>query len=262
MLDAPFTEAHESWRLARLAALQAEDGWLNLTDRIEIAPGSYSVGSAEGNDLVLSAGPAQLGTLVLAEDGSATFDAGQGAVALAPVPDNPPRVKVGDLLLEVTVIEGQRALRVRDAAAPARVNFPGIDSFPLDPAWRIEAEWQALDTPQNFGIDTIAGIPTSVQLTHRATFTHDGREITLLPTHWKGGKPMFVIRDQTSGRETYGASRFLIGQVEGDRVVLDFNRAFNPPCAFTDLAVCPLPPRENILPFAVTAGEKKPHGHA
>ena len=70
---------------------------------------------------------------------------------------------------------------------------------------------------------------------------------------------MFVIRDRTSGPETYGAARFLIGDVRGDRVVLDFNKAFNPPCAFTDFAVCPLPSAQNVLPFPIRAGEKKPH---
>ena len=249
------------WRAARLAALTAEDGWLDLTDRIEIAPGRMTVGSARGNDVAISAGPAHLGVLVLTPDGRASLDAGEGPCDFTPVPDNPPRLKLGDLLLEVMAVEGQYALRVRDIAAPARAEFPGIDSFPIDPAWRIEADWQALEQPQSLGIDMVTGVATSVQLTHQARFTHEGAEVTLLPTHWKSGKPMFVIRDKTSGRETYGASRFLIGEVLGDKVVLDFNRAFNPPCAFTDFAVCPLPPRQNIMVFEICAGEKKPPGH-
>ena len=102
---------------------------------------------------------------------------------------------------------------------------------------------------------------TRVELTHAARFVHAGREVTLRPTHWKAGKPMFVIRDATAGKETYAASRFLIGEVQGDQVVLDFNKAFNPPCAFTDFAVCPLPPRQNIMGFEIRAGEKTPPGH-
>ncbi|MDS9468962.1 DUF1684 domain-containing protein [Paracoccus sp. MBLB3053] len=248
----------ETWRAARLAALTAEDGWLNLTDRVDIAPGRMSVGSAAENDVVLSVGPARLGVLELDADGAARFDAGEGPQDLKPVPDNPPRLKVGELLIEVTQVEGQYALRVRDAAAPARRDFPGIESYPLDPDWRIEADWMELDVPKSLGIDMVTGVETSVQLTHVARFRHEGAEIELLPTHWKSGKPMFVIRDRTAGRETYGASRFLIGEVKGDKVVLDFNKAINPPCAFTDLAVCPLPPRQNIMGFEIRAGEKKP----
>lgn len=253
-----YTEQHAAWAAERLAALTAEDGWLDLTDRIEIAPGSYSTGRAADCDLVLSAGPERLGRLVLADDGSATFDSGAGAQPFLPVPDNPPRLKAGGLLLEVTGIEGQYALRVRDPAAPRRHGFKGLASFPLDPGWRIIARWEKLPEASELAIGTVAGIATSVHLTHQARFSRDGHEIALLATHWKGGKPMFVIRDRTSGRETYGAARFLIGEVAGDRVTLDFNRAISPPCAFTDLAVCPLPPRQNVLPFAVRAGELAP----
>lgn len=254
----PYEAEIADWRAARLAALTAEDGWLNLTDRVELAPGRVTVGTAPGNDVVISAGPAHLGVLALAADGGASLDAGDGPRAFVPVPDNPPRLKLGGLLLEMMSIEGSHALRVRDTAAPARTGFPGIDSFPVDPAWRIEAGWQALAQPQSLGIDLVTGVATRIRLTHQAGFTHGGAPVTLLPTHWKAGKPMFVIRDRTSGRETYGAARFLIGELRGDRVVLDFNKAFNPPCAFTDLAVCPLPPRQNVLGFEIRAGEKKP----
>ncbi len=250
-----------AWRADRLAALTAEDGWLDLTDRVEIAPGRMTVGTAVDNDVVISAGPAHLGVMELAPDGRARFDAGAGPRDFQPVPDNPPRLKVGDLLLEATSVEGQYALRVRDTTAAARREFPGIDSFPIDPAWRIEADWQALEPPQSLGIDMVTGVASSVQLTHQARFSHDGAEVTLLPTHWKSGKPMFVIRDRTSGRETYGASRFLIGEVAAGKVVLDFNKAFSPPCAFTEFAVCPLPPRQNIMGFEIRAGEKTPPGH-
>ncbi|NHF73948.1 DUF1684 domain-containing protein [Paracoccus xiamenensis] len=251
----------EDWRSDRLAALTAEDGWLNLTDRIEIAPGRMTVGRAADNDVVISAGPDYLGVLDLGADGAATFDAGQGAQPFQPVPDNPPRLKVGDLLLERSQVEGIFALRVRDAKAPTRQDFPGIDYYPLDSAWRIEADWHPLPEALDLDIDLVTGAQDRVRITHEARFTHDGQTVTLLPTHEKSGKPMFVIRDRTAGAETYGAARFLIGEVQGDKVVLDFNKAFNPPCAYTEFAVCPLPPRQNIMHFAIRAGELKPADH-
>ena len=92
---------------------------------------------------------------------------------------------------------------------------------------------------------------------HRAHFRHAGHEVGLLVTHWKRGLPMLVFRDATAGAETYAATRFLIAEPAGDVITLDFNRAHNPPCAFTDFAICPLPPPENRLPFAIRAGERK-----
>lgn len=246
------------WRAERLAALAAEDGWLNLTDRVEIAPGHYSVGSASQNDLVISVGPERLGVLELGADGRASLDHGDGAQFFEPVPDNPPRLAIGNLLLELTQVEGQFALRVRDRTDPRRTDFAGLSYFPVDPDWRIEAQWRPLAATLDLGIDLITGASDTVRVTHEALFARDGQEVRLIPTHWKSGKPMFVVRDRTAGRETYGAARFLFGEESGDTVVLDFNKAFSPPCAFTELAVCPLPPKQNVMPFEIRAGEKAP----
>jgi uncharacterized protein (DUF1684 family) len=102
------------------------------------------------------------------------------------------------------------------------------------------------------------GSAAAVTITHRASFTHAGQTVSLTPTHWKSGKPMFVFRDATAG-ETYAAGRFLIGEdIEGDEITLDFNRAFTPPCGFTEFAICPLPPPGNVLAFRIEAGEKAP----
>ncbi|WBU60497.1 DUF1684 domain-containing protein [Paracoccus albus] len=256
-----YSDSIAKWRDERLAALTAEDGWLNLTDRVAIVPGRMTIGSDPQNDVQISAGPGHLGTLELSADGNATFDDGQAQHQFQRVPDNPPRLKTGGLLLEVTQVEGAFALRVRDIGAASRKAFPGIESYSTDPEWRIEADWIPLDEPQDVEIDLVTGARDRVRITHQAEFTHEGQVVTLLPTHEKSGKPMFVIRDRTAGRETYGAARFLIGEVSGDKVVLDFNKAFSPPCAFTEFAVCPLPVAQNIMPFEIRAGEKKPADH-
>lgn len=248
----------DAWHANRMDALKAEDGWLHLTDRIEVAPGRYHVGRAPDNDICLSAGPDHLGLLRLADSGDVTLETPDGVQPFLPCPDAPPRLKTAGLLLEMMQVEGQFALRVRDLTLPDRSRFPAIPRFPLNASWRIVADWIPLAEARPLAIDLVGGINSTVMLSHHAVFDHDGSRITLLPTHWKAGRPMFVFRDVTSGEETYAASRFLIGEVQGDKVVLDFNKAFNPPCAFTDLAVCPLPPPENRLPFAIRAGELRP----
>ena len=237
-----------AWKSDRLAALTAPDGWLNLTDRVEIGPGPQKVGAAPDNDLILSHGPAHLGTLL------------PGWQFQTPNETHPfhqtanPQLTVPPFLLEIHTVDGQPSLRVRDLTLPRHVN---LSYFPHDPGWTIRARWEALSSPQSQTIAQKGAGETKVTLTHRAHFLRDGQVVTLLATHWKSGLPMFVIRDATSGRETYAASRFLIGQdVTADEITLDFNKAHNPPCAFTDHAICPLPPHENILPFAITAGER------
>lgn len=249
----------ESWRARRLADLLADDGWLNLTDRVELEPGRYSIGSAPGLDIVLSVGPARLGELTLDASGTRLTPEGGAPLAFAPVPDAPPRLLHAGLLLEMTLLEGVHALRVRDTDPVSRNGFAGLRHFPLDPAWRLRAEWREMAAPSSLAIGMVNGVTTSVTLTHRAVFHHEGAEVELLPTHVKAGKPMFVFRDLTARDATYAASRFLYGEeIGGGGITLDFNKAFNPPCAFTDFAICPLPPRENILPFRIEAGELRP----
>lgn len=238
---------HANWQAARLAALTGPEGWLNLTDRVEIPPGPQRLGRAPDNDLVLSTGPAHLGVLEADAQGArlnGTPFASRGGN---------PMLQVGDMLLELHVVSGQPALRLRDLRLRPQVR---IEAYPFDPAWVIQAAWIKLP-PRAQAIDQKGAGPTEVTLTHEARFAHQGQEVTLLATHWKDGLPMFVIRDATSGTETYGASRFLIGQPAGATITLDFNRAHNPPCAFTDHAICPLPPPGNRLTFPIRAGEKR-----
>ena len=237
------------WKAHRLAALTAPDGWLNLTDRLEIPPGPQTVGSAPDNALILSRGPAHLGTL-LPGFAFQTHGAPQPFVSHG----GNPQLQVPPFLLEIHTVDDQPALRVRDLTLPRHA---ALSYFPHDPTWIIRARWETLATPQSQSIDQRGGKHTAVPLTHRAHFSRDGRAVTLLATHWKGRDPMFVLRDATSGRDTYAAARFLIGQdMTASAITLDFNKAYNPPCAFTDFAICPLPPRENILAFPIRAGER------
>ncbi len=245
---------YDAWHRARLADLAAPDGWLNLTDRLDLGQGTYRLGSAPDNDLRLSTGPSHVGTLRTA--GNEVTLATQGQTRPFTATTGNPMLQTAGLLLEIMTVDGQRSLRVRDLTQPGKL--PDIPRYPVSPGWRITARWVPLATPQDVQIDMVNGATVTLRQTHRAEFSHDGHAIALTVAHRKAEGPMFVFRDQTAG-ETYGAGRFLYGQEQPQGIImLDFNRAFNPPCAFSQHAICPLPPRENILPFRIEAGEKLP----
>lgn len=240
------------WRAARFAALSAPDGWLNLVARIELAPGRHRVGAAQ--EVRLPSGPELLGTLDLGPTGASFARPGEDPRPFQPVPDAFPQLRVDPFLLEIHSVDGTPALRVRDLTRQSTVT---LRHFPDAPDWTIRATWESL-APEATEITMKDGSTAAVTVTHRATFQNQAKTVILTPTHWKSGKPMFVFRDATAG-ETYPACRFLFGEDATDGgITLDFNRAISPPCAFTDFAVCPLPPPGNILPFRIEAGELAP----
>lgn len=246
----------DTWKADRKTALEAEDGWLNLIARIDLPPGTHTLGAAPDCALQMPSGPDHLGTIVHDADGVSFTAPGGTPQAFAPAPGGFPQLKVPPFLLEFHDPGDQPALRVRDLTQPRAA---ALAYFPFDPSWVVEADWVPIGAPQELEIGQKGGSNTNVTVTHEARFDHQGQPVSLAPTHWKAGKPMFVIRDATSGTQTYAASRFLIAEPAADgRITLDFNRAHNPPCAFTDHAICPLPPRSNVLPFAITAGELMP----
>jgi uncharacterized protein (DUF1684 family) len=261
-------------RAERVKRLTAPEGWLSLIGLHFLTLGENTVGRAPENKIVLAAGPARFGTMILAEDGNVRLQVTPGVEALVngePVlsvnlgdgrSGRPVSVACGTMSIHVIERGGQRALRVKDSASERRSRFAGIDYFPVDPSWRIEAAWEAFDQPREVPIKNILGQESKALVLGRAVFTRDGHTLALLPLQESPDEPLFfIISDLTSGEETYGAARFLYAEPPKDgKVVLDFNRAINPPCAFTPFATCPLPPKENQLPIAVTAGEKDYRG--
>ncbi len=264
----------EQWRSQRVERLTAPDGWLSLIGLAWLKPGDNRVGSAADNDIVLKAGPAHLGTVTLAADGSlrmvpatgsnATID-GKAVVAAELIDDahvaagaSPTLVSFGAANFHVIDRDGRKALRVKDANAATRKDFVGISYFPIDPSWRIVASWVPFDPPHQLEIGSAIGTIDKVDVPGKAVFRHDGHTCELLPYQEEpGGELFFVIADLTSGKETYGAARFLYAALPKDgTVILDFNKAYSPPCAFTPFATCPLAPPENRLDMRITAGEK------
>ncbi len=253
-----FSAAHAAWFDTRMAKLTAEDGWLNLLGRWWITPGSRTIGSGADTDIRLDSGPEVLGTLTLNADDTGSFMLASGEAVALDKAAGRFAWRADRFLLEITSLNELRALRIRDTASEAAAQMKPIRFFPLDPALRITARWDALPEPMSLTLDTVIGVPTQVPVTHVARFTLNGHEMALLPTYGTAERPQFVIRDLTSLDDTYAHMRFVFGEdVTEDSIVLDFNRATNPPCAFTTHAVCPLPPRENLFPLRLEVGERR-----
>lgn len=267
-----YRQAIERWHQARIARLTAPDGWLSLVGLEWLKPGKNRLGSAADNDIVLAKVPAHLGTITWAEDGTlsislegnpgATIDgnAGTDALLLDDSHAAPTTVAFGSVSFIAIDRGGRKGLRVRDSEAETRTHFAGIERFLVDPAWRIVADWQPLDPPFQLATGTVIGTIENYPAPGKAVFEREGRRFELYPViEVPGDTELFLIfADATSGKETYGAARFLYADMPSDgRIVLDFNKAYNPPCAFTPYATCPLAPPENRLALRVAAGELK-----
>lgn len=282
--SAALIAAQADWRARRLAGLTRPEGWLSLVGLHWLEPGTHTIGADPEAAIELKIGPKQLGTLTVAAEAGvparvtlalapgvaarldqASVDlAGDGRVSATLSSDadgkTPSRVQLGEAHFTLIDRSGRLALRVRDPAAPTRTGFTGLEYFPVDGQWRIEAKLARYAEPKMIEIATIVGGIEPTPSIGQAVFEHEGREYRLeLLEESPGASSWFVIfGDRTNGRETYGMARFLYATPLGeDRVVVDFNQAYNPPCAFTPYATCPMPPDGNRLDFPVRAGEKK-----
>jgi uncharacterized protein (DUF1684 family) len=267
-----YTASVEKVRASRLETLKAPTGWLSLIGLEWLQPGANRVGSATDNDIVLKAGPAHLGVVTLDDTGNVTLEVAQGSGVLvdgrevqrATLVDDggnggkATEVRFGSANFFVIARDGKKALRVKDEKAETRTHFVGLDYFPIDPSWRVEAQWVPFDPPHEIEIGSVLGTIDKEKVPGKAVFTRDGHTYELFPIQEEPDSLFFVFADRTSGKETYGAARFLDTPLAKDgKLVLDFNEARNPPCAFTPYATCPLAPPENRLDVRVTAGEKK-----
>lgn len=274
--DDTYREEIERWHAGRIERLTAPNGWLSLVGLEWLEPGTNRIGRAADNDIVLAKASAHLGTITWADDGtlllelesaSGTTVDGKLAERAVLVDDShaQPTTVAFDTVNFIAIDRGGRkGLRVRDRAAPTRTQFKGIERFPVDPAWRVVADWLPLDPPFQLATGTAIGSIENYPAPGKAVFARDGQRFELYPVlEAPGDTQLFLIfADQTSGKQTYGAARFLYADMpRDDKIVLDFNRAYNPPCAFTPYATCPLAPPENRLDLRIVAGELKPAGH-
>lgn len=275
--DPAYLEAHERWRAARVAELTSDGGWLTVVGLHWLEPGPNPFGSAPTNRVVLhgAAVPPVAGSFDVAGDGTVTVKTGpESGVTLSgePIADRvlrsdrsgrPDVLALGSLRLHVIERAGRLAIRVKDMDSPARRGFKGIPAFPPDLDYRVEGTYEPYATPREVQVPSTQGPAQTMLAGGVIRFRLAGREHTLEPfVSAPDDRELFIVfRDATAGVETYGAGRFLAATAPeaGSRsVVLDFNRATNPPCAFTPYATCPLPPPGNVLPVRVKSGEKLP----
>ena len=258
----------EAWRVDREEKLKADDGWLTVAGLFFLNEGDNSFGSSPLNDIVLRTGPAHAGVFTL-RGGAVTARAPAGEtlsvngrdVAEARLwpreGDERPVVAIGPLTLYVHYSGPRLAIRLRDLDSELRRRFTGLRWFPVDESYRVRGRYVPHDQPQTVELSNILGDIEPARSSGSVVLTVAGEDLRLTALD-VGGRLWFVFRDLTSGRETYPAARFLYADApsEDGYTTVDFNRAYNPPCAFNPYTTCPLPPRENRLPVRIEAGER------
>lgn len=265
--------SYELWKKNRLEGLQQPHGWLSLVGLEWLHVGNNSIGSADDNDVQLSHGPDYLGTFWLSKEKNIRF-----------VPNQNSSIKVNDVLVtesidvfadtsdqETTVFtidtfqfyvveRGEKfAFRIKDSEAETRVDFKGLEYYPENEKFRIDADFVPYEPAKIIPTVNVLGILTEEPSPGRLEFTIDGESYSLDALDSTDSYYM-IFADKTNGRTTYGPGRFVYTDSKVDengKVRIDFNKAYNPPCAFTAYSTCTLPPIQNRLPIKIEAGEKK-----
>jgi uncharacterized protein (DUF1684 family) len=270
--DSGYQASIERWRHEREAGLKADDGWLTVAGLFWLKDGINSAGSSASSAIPLPRAAAHVGDFDF-HGGKTTFRAdsavnvnvnGKPAQTAALRCDTdsggPDMLTTGDLSMFVIHRGSRYAVRLKDKNSEFRSAFTGLHWFPVREDYRIVARFVPYDTPHKLTVPNILGETEDAPSPGYAVFTLHGHEYRLEPV-LEENQLFFIFRDQTSGKETYGSGRFLYSAMPREgKVVLDFNKAYNPPCAFTPYATCPLPPKENRLVVRIEAGELN-YGH-
>jgi hypothetical protein len=264
------TREIELWQKKRVERLMAEDGWLSLVGLHWLNEGENALdipheGDASPGRLVMKSG-----VVTLEPSAPMTIDGKSLSAPVVLLDDSqdkgPTIVKAGTVRFQVIKRGPRYALRVKDANAETRTHFKGLEYFPTDPKWRVEARFEPYNPMKKIPIVDVTGRTEDNDSPGALVFTVEGKEYHIDPVLEEGTDELFIIfRDATSKDTTYPSGRYLYAQKPGadGKVIVDFNKAYNPPCSFTPYATCPLPPLQNRLPFRIEAGEKKyAGGHA
>ncbi len=262
----------KAWRDKREQELRSDTGWLTVTGLFWLQEGANSVGSAPANHILLPATAlAKVGAFIF-RNGKTVLRVEKGVTVLVndkPVTETelkfggkdqkPDIVTLGDLSLQVIKRGGRYGVRLKDKNSRERREFTGLRWFPVAESYRLTATYVAYPQPKEIEIVNILGQVEKMASPGYVTFTLNGKEHRLEPVT-EEQQLFFIFRDLTSNKTTYPAGRFLYSDLpQNGKVILDFNQAINPPCAFTEFATCPLPPPQNWLKVAIEAGELAYH---
>jgi uncharacterized protein (DUF1684 family) len=271
----------QSWRDKREADLKAPEGWLSVSGLHFLEPGAGTIGTSAKDTVSLPPGsiPAKAGRVRVADgkvfvtlakgvdakiNGEPINGRGEFELRDASAPDVPEKEKrpvdkltLGRVTLHVHHSGDRLALRVRDPESPILKDFVGLRWYDIDPAWQVEGKFIPYDEPKSFQIANVLGDHEDVKSPGEVEVTLGGQTVRLLALSAARGRLWFVFTDSTANiRETYRI-RFLYADAPvNGRVTLDFNRAYNPPCAYNPYTTCPLPPQQNKLQTPITAGER------
>ncbi len=266
--DGDYTAGIDEWHQGREDRLRRETGWLSLVGLHPLDEGDNTFGSSENNTMQFPSGPERAGVITRKGDtftlvmlsGEATIDDASvtNAVLLSDAADDgPTQVDVGRFNFYVIQRGDKVLLRVKDRESEVRKRFTGIDRYPVQSDWRIVADYERYIPPKKVIVPDVLGHNNEEECHGAIVFEWQGSTHRLEPLGMWDDELFLVFADETSGRDTYGGGRFVYtGIPENGKVVVDFNKAYNPPCVFTPYATCPLPSPDNVLPFPVTAGEK------
>ncbi len=256
--------------------MKAPNGWVNLVGLYWLEPGINLFGSGDQNNIVFPKGtvPDKSGYFLVKDNTVSIFPAREVTILSNGAPlSNPqifhadsakaPQLEYGTLRWSIIKRDDKIGIRLRDLDSEAVANFKGVDRFPIDVQWRLEARFEKADSLKTIDITNVLGQTTPQRSPGSIVFDVYGETYRL--DALQGGKDelFIVFADSTSGNETYGGGRFIYVKkpdAEG-KTFIDFNRAYNPPCVFSPYATCPLPPRQNVLPIEIKAGEKDYGSH-
>ncbi|MBU2492906.1 MAG: DUF1684 domain-containing protein [Bacteroidetes bacterium] len=273
--DEEYIKLINEWDNKRIENLKSKTGWLNLAGLYWLKEGENKFGGNNENDIVFPDGKADdfIGSFIL-NNGQVTLKVNPGVKVysnnelvtdLIVMPDTSENTTIMDhnnLSWFVIIRDDKVGIRLRDYDSETVKTFNGIDRFPVDTTWRIKAKYIKFETTKIITVPNILGTFSEEESKGEIVFTKNGTTYSLAPIA-AGDKYFIIFADETSGIYTYGAGRFLYSNIEDENgnIILDFNKAYNPPCAFSKYATCPIPPKENHLKLSVTAGEKNWGNH-
>jgi uncharacterized protein (DUF1684 family) len=256
--------------------MRSEESWLTISGLFWLDEGENTFGSSSSNRIELPPGSApSLGGKFIRKGEKITVEAAPGVYLYcggkqiarmglrAGDSTSPDTLALGDLRMWVIRRGDRYAVRLRDLNAPAFKNYLGLEYFPLSETFKVEAVFAPYSVPKNIAVEAKIVKRSELISPGTVTFSWAGREYEFIAFDDEERRTYFLVfGDETNGEETYDGGRFLDFKVDtGNQAVLDFNHAYNPPCAFTAFATCPLPPAQNRFPFRLEAGEKKYNGH-